>query len=801
MNKQYSNIVIAGDHDAYIPICALLNSIILNCNNYKQLKIYIVCESAIELNKLINVNCYINELEINKRLDLTSNSIIKLIEPPTYIINEIIEKQSFISNGVDHLKKTKDWSKPISIYNFIRFYFPKLLPNYVNKVIYLDTDMIVKCDIEELFNLFEPKYDLGAVFSKFPYILEKKNWINPSYISLLSRNNLFNAGMYVTYMNKWRENNYLYQCMSLIESNKVNNIYNGGTQVPMNVIFSGSTQELPQEWNQTGLGERTRPVSQIFEEHINNAKILHWTGQGKPWLSNKNNLYPSFAEEWYIYFNKSNEDLSLLNNNNKEFISKIVKLQNEVNNKVQNFNLISSNLVQKYDNIIFITHGNRCSDKLRAKHIQTQHKDIKIISLYHEGTENKKENVLQELQTYKNSIFIWVFIIDLEFLTVLKSSNIHIFDTVDSYCYNKNTINNILNNNLLDGIIVNNMYMKNYFHNKFSGEIYIIPHHYDPTLETATLVNQDKLTFGYMGDIHSLQHTSNFVNYYNLLDDYHIEFLSTTQNIYLTDIIRNITENKGDKYYKVIWITPDRATFKYINDNNNYILRRREENALYINNDSYTNQFEKEIIGSVPGQRLKNSITTIPMPDIIPENSIFKNYNANNINNCNNFTLPAFDTSRNEYEVWKPKNKKYEIIKSPAGIFNLPTNIKNILTNNSLTKNLSNLNIKFNCHISIREIDSELFKFKTSAKIATAAYFNHNIITTYEESIKDIMPEDYPFILYSTDTESIKKMFNIVINDFNGDKNLWNKGLKIMKKIKEDLSIETISKKYLEIFQ
>ena len=46
----------------------------------------------------------------------------------------------------------------------------------------------------------------------------------------------------------------------------------------------------------------------------------------------------------------------------------------------------------------------------------------------------------------------------------------------------------------------------------------------------------------------------------------------------------------------------------------------------------------------------------------------------------------------------------------------------------------------------------------------------------------------------------LKKMFNLVINDFNGDKKLWNKGLEIMKKIKKDLSIKNICKKYLTIF-
>ena len=111
------------------------------------------------------------------------------------------------------------------------------------------------------------------------------------------------------------------------------------------------------------------------------------------------------------------------------------------------------------------------------------------------------------------------------------------------------------------------------------------------------------------------------------------------------------------------------------------------------------------------------------------------------------------------------------------------------------------MNFNFNCHISIRKINSDVFRYKTTAKIATAAYLNHNIITTYEDSIKDVLPNDYPFLLMKDDYDSIKKMFDIVINDYNGDKILWNKGLKMMQNIKAKLDIQTIIKEYEKLIQ
>jgi hypothetical protein len=129
-------------------------------------------------------------------------------------------------------------------------------------------------------------------------------------------------------------------------------------------------------------------------------------------------------------------------------------------------------------------------------------------------------------------------------------------------------------------------------------------------------------------------------------------------------------------------------------------------------------------------------------------------------------------------------------------------NIKNNIPIKSSNQiNLSEMEINFNCHISIRESNTDLFKYKTSAKIATAACFGHNIITTYEESVKDLLPVEYPFILFSDDYESICKMFKLVIKDYNSDKVLWNKGLQIMKVLKKKLSIENIINDYNDLFK
>ena len=102
-------------------------------------------------------------------------------------------------------------------------------------------------------------------------------------------------------------------------------------------------------------------------------------------------------------------------------------------------------------------------------------------------------------------------------------------------------------------------------------------------------------------------------------------------------------------------------------------------------------------------------------------------------------------------------------------------------------------------HLSIRENDSMLSEFKTTTKIATASANKHNIITTKEESVKDLLPDDYPFLLKNSNIETIIDMFKLAINDYNNGKKLWNKGLRIMSEVKQKLSIENIAGDYFNM--
>jgi UDP-glucuronate 4-epimerase len=319
--------------------------------------------------------------------------------------------------------------------------------------------------------------------------------------------------------------------------------------------------------------------------------------------------------------------------------------------------------------IYFILKNNHTngSDKLRGYQILKKlNYDVKYIFKYNTNTYDLKNDFIDELTNIKNSIIFWVKTYDIFFLDKIDKTNINVIDIIDDYNYYSTMYDEILNKNIPDEIIVNSKYMKQFLLSNtcYTKNINVIYHHHDDDY-SKFIIQNNKLRFGFMGSILSLNHSENFLYIDKLFDNYDIE-------LYDTEI---------EKYY--------------------------------------TDCYKK-----------------------------YKNYDFNNL-----------ECMMNDYYI------------------------------------------NFNCHISIRSDKSNLFYFKTTAKIATAAFFGHNIITTYEESVKDILPEDYPFIIKNTDYENVKKMFDTVIQDYNTDKKLWNYGLTIMKNIKQKLDLNNIINEYYNIIK
>mmetsp|Transcript_8967 Transcript_8967/g.21097 ORF Transcript_8967/g.21097 Transcript_8967/m.21097 type:complete len:322 (+) Transcript_8967:268-1233(+) len=104
--------------------------------------------------------------------------------------------------------------------------------------------------------------------------------------------------------------------------------------------------------------------------------------------------------------------------------------------------------------------------------------------------------------------------------------------------------------------------------------------------------------------------------------------------------------------------------------------------------------------------------------------------------------------------------------------------------------------VDFQCDLSIRPLGTPVSQFKTCAKVATAAALGHNIITTWDEAVKDSLPRNYPFLLKDASLVEIQKMMDKVSADYEGDRHLWNIARRMMEEVNTKLSLSSIAPTY-----
>ncbi|KAL5722372.1 putative galacturonosyltransferase-like 9 [Ranunculus cassubicifolius] len=163
--------------------------------------------------------------------------------------------------------------------NYARNYLAELLEPCVNRVIYLDSDLLVVDDIHKLWSIpitgsrliGTPEY-CDANFTKY-FTDGLKKIKKPCY---------FNTGVMVMDLGKWREGNYRRKIEGWMEVQKQKRIYELGSLPPFLLVFAGDVEAIDHKWNQHGLGG-DNVVGSCRSLHPGPVSLLHWSGKGKPW--------------------------------------------------------------------------------------------------------------------------------------------------------------------------------------------------------------------------------------------------------------------------------------------------------------------------------------------------------------------------------------------------------------------------------------------------------------------------------------------------------------------------------------
>ncbi|GAA0157255.1 hypothetical protein Leryth_010114 [Lithospermum erythrorhizon] len=197
-----------------------------------------------------------------------------------------------------------------SLMNHIRIHLPELFPS-LNKVVFLDDDIVIQSDLSPLWDIdMEGKVN-GAVETckgedKFVMSKRFKSYLNFSH-PLIANNFDPNEcawayGMNIFDLEAWRNSNITQTYYHWIEENLKSDLslWQLGTLPPGLIAFHGHVHVIDHFWHMLGLGYQEN----TNKEDAENAAVIHYNGRAKPWLDI---AFPHLKPLWAKYIDFSDK--------------------------------------------------------------------------------------------------------------------------------------------------------------------------------------------------------------------------------------------------------------------------------------------------------------------------------------------------------------------------------------------------------------------------------------------------------------------------------------------------------------
>lgn len=157
--------------------------------------------------------------------------------------------------------------------SFYRLFAPFLLPEDVKKIMWIDADIIIKGDIEEVYNLDTHGKAIMAIRD-----IGNATVVGESIERLgMSHNSIYvNSGVVIFDLEKIRRVWSLQSMTDYLFSIKERLLW--PDQDAINLMFEGDKKVLPEKWNY-----QITYNYEITEEALNTSAVVHYIGPVKPW--------------------------------------------------------------------------------------------------------------------------------------------------------------------------------------------------------------------------------------------------------------------------------------------------------------------------------------------------------------------------------------------------------------------------------------------------------------------------------------------------------------------------------------
>jgi lipopolysaccharide biosynthesis glycosyltransferase len=188
----------------------------------------------------------------------------------------------------------------ITLASYFRLFMTEILPGDLDRILYLDGDMVVRGDLTPLWTMNLGDALIGA--APDPFALEPSS---NERLRLPSDHVHFNAGVLVIDLSKWRQENLLPKFVAYVEANHANLRYHD--QDALNAVLCGRHLPLDYVWN---FQARTEPAHfvgcraspQQLAAWASDPRVVHFTSTQKPWLDAPE---VAFRADYYQYLRQT----------------------------------------------------------------------------------------------------------------------------------------------------------------------------------------------------------------------------------------------------------------------------------------------------------------------------------------------------------------------------------------------------------------------------------------------------------------------------------------------------------------
>jgi len=268
------SILCCSDHNNRHGLFALVNSIVRNSSNSSALRLHVLVDKNPDYYRDILQTYFGTHSDYRIAFE-----VVSLSDNPDFADNV-----DFLENNMRSIGGPKVVRRLDNLMNYARIYLPEIFPQ-VDIGLYLDVDMIVRTDINILFD-----YDFLPMVAASPLIRPLEGY----HPNLKMRGYGFNSGFLLADFRLWRKYRVTEAIEQVMRTHKTTELFKGGTQPLLNIVLYRLCRHINTSWNATALGWK----GDLTEEELENAKVLHWTGAKKPWLDD--GMYKELWQKYQI---------------------------------------------------------------------------------------------------------------------------------------------------------------------------------------------------------------------------------------------------------------------------------------------------------------------------------------------------------------------------------------------------------------------------------------------------------------------------------------------------------------------